>query len=146
MNAKLSPAPAAPAPAPANGDLDAFWMPFTANRQFKANPRLLVRAEGMYYWTADGREVLDSRGNPTIEVYCELESGASGSAIVPSGASTGSFEAAELRDGDERFGDIMQSGNGDQLAAGAQCRERRFHRRMAQHTFQSFADGRKDHA
>jgi enolase len=52
----------------------------------------------------DGREVLDSRGNPTIEVYCELESGASGSAIVPSGASTGSFEAVELRDGDERFG------------------------------------------
>src|SRR5580704_9579224 len=52
----------------------------------------------------DAREVLDSRGNPTIEVYCELESGASGSAIVPSGASTGSFEAVELRDGDERFG------------------------------------------
>jgi enolase len=52
----------------------------------------------------DGREVLDSRGNPTIEVYCELDSGASGSAIVPSGASTGSFEAVELRDGDERFG------------------------------------------
>jgi enolase len=52
----------------------------------------------------DGREVLDSRGNPTIEVYCELESGASGSAIVPSGASTGSLEAVELRDGDERFG------------------------------------------
>ena len=52
----------------------------------------------------DGREVLDSRGNPTIEVYCELDSGASGSAIVPSGASTGSFEAVELRDGDGRFG------------------------------------------
>jgi enolase len=52
----------------------------------------------------DAREVLDSRGNPTIEVYCELDSGASGSAIVPSGASTGSFEAVELRDGDERFG------------------------------------------
>jgi enolase len=52
----------------------------------------------------DGREVLDSRGNPTIEVYCELDSGASGSAMVPSGASTGSFEAVELRDGDERFG------------------------------------------
>jgi enolase len=51
----------------------------------------------------DGREVLDSRGNPTIEVYCELDSGASGSAMVPSGASTGSFEAVELRDGDERF-------------------------------------------
>jgi beta-alanine--pyruvate transaminase len=41
-------------------DLDAFWMPFTANRQFKANPRLLARAEGMYYWTPDGRPVLDA--------------------------------------------------------------------------------------
>ena len=40
-------------------DLEAFWMPFTANRQFKANPRLLARAEGMYYWTPDGRQVLD---------------------------------------------------------------------------------------
>jgi enolase len=51
------------------------------------------------------REVLDSRGNPTIEVTCVLESGASGSAIVPSGASTGSFEAKELRDRDSaRFG------------------------------------------
>jgi beta-alanine--pyruvate transaminase len=37
----------------------AFWMPFTANRQFKKAPRLLARAEGMYYWTADGRQVLD---------------------------------------------------------------------------------------
>lgn len=52
MNAQLT-------PALSHGDLDAFWMPFTANRQFKANPRLLVRAEGMHYWTADGREVLD---------------------------------------------------------------------------------------
>ncbi len=41
-------------------DLDAFWMPFTANRQFKASPRLLSRAEGMYYWTPDGRQVLDA--------------------------------------------------------------------------------------
>ena len=40
-------------------DLEAFWMPFTANRQFKANPRLLARAEGMYSWTPDGRKVLD---------------------------------------------------------------------------------------
>ncbi|HSS29246.1 MAG TPA: aspartate aminotransferase family protein [Usitatibacter sp.] len=40
-------------------DLDSFWMPFTANRQFKAAPRLFVKAEGMYYWTADGRKVLD---------------------------------------------------------------------------------------
>jgi beta-alanine--pyruvate transaminase len=39
----------------------AFWMPYTANRQFKKTPRLLVRAEGMYYWTADGRQVLDGQ-------------------------------------------------------------------------------------
>jgi beta-alanine--pyruvate transaminase len=39
--------------------LEAFWMPFTANRQFKANPRLLARAAGMHYWTADGRQILD---------------------------------------------------------------------------------------
>ena len=38
----------------------AFWMPFTANRQFKKAPRLLARAEGMYYWTPEGREVLDA--------------------------------------------------------------------------------------
>ncbi|MEO8113044.1 MAG: aminotransferase class III-fold pyridoxal phosphate-dependent enzyme, partial [Phenylobacterium sp.] len=41
-------------------DLSAFWMPFTANRQFKADPRLLVAAEGMYYRAEDGREVLDA--------------------------------------------------------------------------------------
>jgi beta-alanine--pyruvate transaminase len=41
-------------------DLEAFWMPFTANRQFKANPRMLAKAEGMYYWTPDGRQVLDA--------------------------------------------------------------------------------------
>jgi beta-alanine--pyruvate transaminase len=40
-------------------DLEAFWMPFTANRQFKSHPRLLVRAEGMHYWTDDDRKVLD---------------------------------------------------------------------------------------
>jgi enolase len=51
-----------------------------------------------------GREVLDSRGNPTIEVEVILESGASGRAIVPSGASTGAFEAVELRDGESRYG------------------------------------------
>src|SRR5687767_13815721 len=44
----------------ASPNLDAFWMPFTANRQFKANPRLLARAEGMYYWTPDGRQVIDA--------------------------------------------------------------------------------------
>ncbi|MBM3777345.1 MAG: phosphopyruvate hydratase [Acidimicrobiia bacterium] len=49
-----------------------------------------------------GREVLDSRGNPTVEVDVELASGARGRAAVPSGASTGVREALELRDGDER--------------------------------------------
>ncbi|MEX2032229.1 MAG: phosphopyruvate hydratase, partial [Dehalococcoidia bacterium] len=51
------------------------------------------------------RELLDSRGNPTIEVDVELEDGSVGRAIAPSGASTGAYEAVELRDGDmERFG------------------------------------------
>ena len=54
--------------------------------------------------TVHGREVLDSRGNPTVEVEVELETGATGRAIVPSGASTGEHEAVELRDGDkERY-------------------------------------------
>jgi enolase len=50
-----------------------------------------------------GREVLDSRGNPTVEVEVALESGALGRAIAPSGASTGQYEAVELRDGGTRF-------------------------------------------
>lgn len=41
-------------------ELDAFWMPFTANRQFKAKPRLLAKASGMHYWTPDGRQILDA--------------------------------------------------------------------------------------
>jgi enolase 1/2/3 len=49
-----------------------------------------------------GREILDSRGNPTIEVEVELEDGARGRAAVPSGASTGAHEAVELRDGDKK--------------------------------------------
>jgi enolase len=49
----------------------------------------------------EARQILDSRGNPTLEVDVELESGAFGRAAVPSGASTGRFEAVELRDGDE---------------------------------------------
>ena len=53
MNAQLN-------PALSTGDLDAFWMPFTANRQFKAKPRMLARAEGMHYWTDDGRQILDA--------------------------------------------------------------------------------------
>ncbi|MEM1371375.1 MAG: phosphopyruvate hydratase, partial [Pseudomonadota bacterium] len=52
-----------------------------------------------------GREILDSRGNPTIEVDVVLEDGSEGRAAVPSGASTGAHEAVELRDGDaQRFG------------------------------------------
>ncbi|AMN46066.1 beta-alanine--pyruvate transaminase [Steroidobacter denitrificans] len=47
--------PTVPTPA----TLDAFWMPFTANRRFKAHPRLLARAQGMHYWTDDGRQILD---------------------------------------------------------------------------------------
>ena len=39
--------------------MDAFWMPFTANRQFKQAPRLLAKAQGMYYWTPEGRQILD---------------------------------------------------------------------------------------
>ncbi|NLA42845.1 phosphopyruvate hydratase [Candidatus Saccharibacteria bacterium] len=51
-----------------------------------------------------GREILDSRGNPTVEVDLTLSNGSSGRASVPSGASTGRHEAVELRDGDDRFG------------------------------------------
>ena len=47
-------------------NLEAFWMPFTANRQFKKAPRLLVKAEGMNYWTAEGRKVLDG----TAGLWC----------------------------------------------------------------------------
>ena len=49
-----------------------------------------------------GREILDSRGNPTVEVEVLLESGVIGRAAVPSGASTGEHEAVELRDGDSK--------------------------------------------
>jgi enolase len=60
-----------------------------------------------------GREILDSRGNPTVEVEVTLDSGVSGRAAVPSGASTGEHEAVELRDGGKRFG-----GKGVQTAVG----------------------------
>jgi len=61
-----------------------------------------------------GREIIDSRGNPTVEVEVELDSGATGRAAVPSGASTGAFEAVELRDGD----DTRHGGKGVQDAVG----------------------------
>ena len=51
---------ATPSEALKRSDLEALWMPFTANRQFKSKPRLLARASGMQYWTADGREILDA--------------------------------------------------------------------------------------
>lgn len=51
----------------------------------------------------EGREILDSRGNPTVEVEVRLSGGATGRAAVPSGASTGKFEAVELRDGGPRY-------------------------------------------
>src|SRR6202047_5114855 len=55
--------------------------------------------------TVHGREIIDSRGNPTVEAEVGLEGGAVGRAAVPSGASTGEHEAWELRDGDKsRFG------------------------------------------
>src|SRR6202050_61171 len=55
-----------------------------------------------YITDINAREILDSRGNPTLEVDVILESGAVGRAAVPSGASTGAFEAVELRDGDKK--------------------------------------------
>ena len=51
---------------PPPNNMEAYWMPFTANRQFKSNPRLLVGAEGMYYYTHDGRKVLDG----TAGLWC----------------------------------------------------------------------------
>jgi enolase len=64
------------------------------------------------------REILDSRGNPTVEVEVELEDGSKGRAAVPSGASTGAYEAVEKRDGDERYGgkgvqDAVNAVNGE---------------------------------
>ncbi len=51
---------------PRPNNLDAFWMPYTTNRTFKANPRMLARAEGMYYYTNDNREVIDG----TAGLWC----------------------------------------------------------------------------
>ena len=65
-----------------------------------------------------GREILDSRGNPTVEVDVVLEDGSMGRAAVPSGASTGAHEAVEKRDGGTRYG-----GRGVREAVGAVNRE-----------------------
>ena len=45
---------------PNTASLDAFWMPFTANRQFKAEPRLIASAEGVHYTSVDGRKLIDA--------------------------------------------------------------------------------------
>src|SRR5437870_7139160 len=62
-----------------------------------------------------GRQILDSRGNPTVEVDVILDSGALGRAAVPSGASTGENEACELRDGDKKV--YLGKGVGKAVAA-----------------------------
>src|SRR6202000_2144390 len=75
------------------------------DRRPKLNDRLLhriARNDMTEIAAIRAREVLDSRGNPTVEADVILESGALGRAIVPSGASTGEHEAVELRDGDKK--------------------------------------------
>ncbi len=60
MNANLQTLdPNAPSHGLSREDLEAHWMPFTANRHFKAKPRLLTRAQGMHYWNSEGRKILD---------------------------------------------------------------------------------------
>ena len=74
--------------------------------------------------TIMAREVLDSRGNPTVEAEVLLEGGAIGRAIVPSGASTGAHEAHELRDGGKRYlgkGVIKAVGHIEETIAPALC-------------------------
>ena len=73
------------------------------------------------------REVLDSRGNPTIEVEVALEDGACGRAAVPSGASTGEFEALELRDKNKKryLGKgVEKAVRSEERRVGKECRSR----------------------
>ena len=98
------------------------------DRRPKLNDRLLhriLRSDMTEIVAIRAREVLDSRGNPTVEADVILESGAMGRAIVPSGASTGEHEAVELRDGDKshymrqgRAAGRSQRGDGDCAGAG----------------------------
>jgi len=75
-----------------------------------------------------GREILDSRGNPTVEVDVVLADGSRGRAAVPSGASTGTHEAAELRDGDKKrylgkgVRNAVEAVNGEIFDARTSCR------------------------
>jgi beta-alanine--pyruvate transaminase len=56
----------APSPIASPNDLEAFWMPFTANRAFKKNPRMIARADGMYYYTPEGKPIMDG----TAGLWC----------------------------------------------------------------------------
>jgi enolase len=76
--------------------------------------RIALKSRVPFIELVTAREILDSRGNPTVEVELVLDDGSSGRAAVPSGASTGAFEAVELRDGDDRYG-----GKGVQQAVAA---------------------------
>ncbi len=102
-----------------------------------------------------GREILDSRGNPTVEVDVRLEDGAFGRAAVPSGASTGAHEAVELRDGGKRYGGkgvekAVAAVNGEifdalcGLDAEEQIKHRQRHDRAGRHAQQGAA-GRQRH-
>ena len=55
-----------PAAKPVANNLEAFFMPFTANRQFKKNPRMLAKAKGVHYWTPEGRKIIDG----TAGLWC----------------------------------------------------------------------------
>ena len=86
-----------------------------------------------------GREILDSRGNPTVEVDVMLEDGSLGRAAVPSGASTGAHEAVELRDGDKN----RYLGKGVQQ--GGRRGQRRDLRRHRRHGRRAAGQDRRDH-
>ena len=66
MSSVLEPKTGVPATAAPAADLDAYWMPFTANRQFKKAPRLLQRSSGMHYWNDQGRQILDGVAFPVL--------------------------------------------------------------------------------
>src|SRR5204862_2005645 len=85
-------------------------------RSGRGSARRRIRSQRTFVkiTSVHAREILDSRGNPTVEVDVALESGAFGRAAVPSGASTGEREAVELRDGGKRYG-----GKGVTKAVGA---------------------------
>jgi len=73
------------------------------SQYYQEKEEQLVKCEKYEIVSVKGREILDSRGNPTVEAEVTLECGAKGRASVPSGASTGTFEAADLRDKDSRY-------------------------------------------